>query len=175
MLEALPQQLYVLRRNLKVAEFSHKAQEHLKTLLGLTKLASKRMAQQKVLSMISYEKMHTRYQTVEDAHSKTFRWPVKHNGVSLNALLDEARDRYLSWLSRGRGIFHVAGKPGSGKSTLMRFLCRHPRTKEELLKRSGQCCMLHVSHEDTYISQRALNSYLLRISFGNWYDPTEVH
>lgn len=35
---------------------------------------------------------------------------------------------FTSWLRTGTGVFHFAGIPGSGKSTLMKFLCDHPRT-----------------------------------------------
>jgi Cdc6-like AAA superfamily ATPase len=45
---------------------------------------------------------------------------------------------FLNWLSSGTGIYHVSGKPGSGKSTLMKFLCDHPHTKAELEKWAGK-------------------------------------
>jgi hypothetical protein len=37
-----------------------------------------------------------------------------------------------SWLLSGTGIFHVIGKPGSGKSTLMKFIYNHGHTKRLL-------------------------------------------
>jgi hypothetical protein len=42
------------------------------------------------------------------------------------------REKWTNWLSSGNGIFHIAGKLGSGKSTLMKFLCNHPQTKVAL-------------------------------------------
>lgn len=39
---------------------------------------------------------------------------------------------FLTWLRAGGGVFHISGKAGSGKSTLMKFLCGHERTEEEL-------------------------------------------
>lgn len=45
---------------------------------------------------------------------------------------DTARDGFLSWLRGGNGVFHISGKAGSGKSTLMKFLCNHERTRAEL-------------------------------------------
>ncbi|KAM7186766.1 hypothetical protein V8F33_011609 [Rhypophila sp. PSN 637] len=44
----------------------------------------------------------------------------------------QAREIFLSWLKSGGGVFHISGKAGSGKSTLMKFLCHHERTNEEL-------------------------------------------
>jgi len=47
------------------------------------------------------------------------------------------REPFLHWLSAGNGVFHIAGKLGSGKSTLMKFLCDHERTTAELQKWAG--------------------------------------
>lgn len=49
-----------------------------------------------------------------------------------------ARERLLHWLSSGDGIFHISGKLGSGKSTLMKYLCDHPQTRIELEKWAGE-------------------------------------
>ncbi|KAI1136555.1 hypothetical protein F5Y05DRAFT_96938 [Hypoxylon sp. FL0543] len=46
--------------------------------------------------------------------------------------LTEARDGFITWLKQETGIFYVSGKPGSGKSTLMKYLTRHPKTREYL-------------------------------------------
>jgi len=43
-----------------------------------------------------------------------------------------ARANFLTWLRCGEGVFHISGKAGSGKSTLMKFLCAHESTKKEL-------------------------------------------
>lgn len=47
------------------------------------------------------------------------------------------RTTFMNWLSTGRGIFHIYGKLGSGKSTLMKYLCDNPRTESELRKWAG--------------------------------------
>jgi hypothetical protein len=46
-------------------------------------------------------------------------------------------DLFMKWLSGGKGTFHIAGKLGSGKSTLMKFLCDHPCTKAKLERWAG--------------------------------------
>ncbi|KAK2750104.1 hypothetical protein FQN57_004597 [Myotisia sp. PD_48] len=50
----------------------------------------------------------------------------------------DARSSLLAWLRTGDGVYHISGKPGSGKSTLMKFLCEHPRTVNELNSWAGQ-------------------------------------
>lgn len=37
-----------------------------------------------------------------------------------------------TWLHDGNGLFHISGKPGSGKSTLMKYLVKHPKVIEAL-------------------------------------------
>jgi hypothetical protein len=59
---------------------------------------------------------------VETAFGGTFDW------IWLNEELS-----FTNWLQHGPGIFWVSGKPGSGKSTIMKYLAQHPRTYETLL------------------------------------------
>lgn len=49
----------------------------------------------------------------------------------------ETRLKFLSWLNSGSGLFYISGKVGSGKSTLMKFLSKESRTKQELEKWAG--------------------------------------
>lgn len=58
-------------------------------------------------------------ETVSDNH--------KH-GVRNDPYCSMARESFLSWLTSGNGIFHISGKLGSGKSTLMKYLCEDRRT-----------------------------------------------
>jgi Cu/Ag efflux protein CusF len=45
---------------------------------------------------------------------------------------------FIEWLSSSDGIFHISGKMGSGKSTMMRFLYEHPATRYELNRWAGK-------------------------------------
>lgn len=44
----------------------------------------------------------------------------------------KTRETFLNWLRVGNGVFHISGKAGSGKSTLMKFIGSHDRTQKEL-------------------------------------------
>jgi type II secretory pathway predicted ATPase ExeA len=48
-----------------------------------------------------------------------------------------ARELLLNWILSGAGIFHISGKLGSGKSTLMKYLSDHNCTGELLGKWAG--------------------------------------
>ncbi|QGA20421.1 hypothetical protein EYB26_008123 [Talaromyces marneffei] len=49
----------------------------------------------------------------------------------------QVRRSFLGWLRSGGGIYHISGKAGSGKSTLMKFLCQNPRLRSELEEWAG--------------------------------------
>lgn len=76
--------------------------------------------------------MSNRYEAVHDAHPTTFDW-VFDNPVSLNPSCNDLGE----WLESGSGIYWVSGKPGSGKSTLMKYIYDDPRTFACLGKWSG--------------------------------------
>jgi len=44
----------------------------------------------------------------------------------------EISKSFISFLRKDHGVFFITGKPGSGKSTLMKFLAHHQRVREEL-------------------------------------------
>lgn len=74
-----------------------------------------------VITSLSFPEINQRYIAIPDAHKKTFQWlfDVKY----------QAKDGMLhfgNWLkypaSRDERLFWISGKPGAGKSTLVRFL-----------------------------------------------------
>lgn len=56
----------------------------------------------------------------------------------------ESREKFLGWLASPGAIFHIHGKLGSGKSTLMKFLSSHVRTRVEAKKWAGKIIFLLV-------------------------------
>lgn len=44
----------------------------------------------------------------------------------------EIRSRFIDWLATGQDVLHLSGNAGSGKSTLIKFIAQHKRTREEL-------------------------------------------
>ncbi|KAI9150625.1 Protein SERAC1 [Paramyrothecium foliicola] len=62
-----------------------------------------------------------RLEQIEKNFGHTFHWAFENSSIGLS-----------DWLSHGSGIFWVSGKPGSGKSTFMKFLLHDPRMTELL-------------------------------------------
>ncbi|KAF4997738.1 hypothetical protein FDECE_11995, partial [Fusarium decemcellulare] len=79
----------------------------------------------KILQRVWFRTMDDRLEAVAPAHSNTFSWALKDSsGLS-------------RWLKSGSGIFWLSGKAGSGKSTLMKYLCNHKDTRSQLSRWAG--------------------------------------
>jgi hypothetical protein len=79
------------------------------------------MANVKLAFIDSLNLNHTSYR-VEDivsAHVRTFSWIYENLDLG-----------FVTWLRLSQGIYWIRGKPGSGKSTLMKYIFNHQRTQE---------------------------------------------
>jgi hypothetical protein len=87
----------------------------------------KRMAQLSLLEDLRFSTMADRYETVADAHQRTFEWIFQGPQVSRTPW-----SNFTEWLRTGSGVYRIQGKAGSGKSTLMRFIADHQLTRQNL-------------------------------------------
>ncbi|KAK5739471.1 hypothetical protein LTS12_025272 [Elasticomyces elasticus] len=86
------------------------------------------MRREKQLKSLEFEQMDSRRSTLKSAWSTTCQWLLKHPA-------------YISWidleqLQQHQGLLWVKGKPGAGKSTLMKFAHAHGLkhgTRDEIL------------------------------------------
>ena len=110
-----------------------------------------------VLSRLVFPSMYSRGDNIEDPESGTFTWiveeesPPKDDQKDLSEKPDKyeeqraaqrimretTRQQFLTWLNSGCHVFHISGKAGSGKSTLMKFLAKSPRVQQELERWAG--------------------------------------
>ena len=82
-----------------------------------------------ILESLQYKRMTARYEKIVEAHAKTFEWIYDESTLSQHG---ELQHHFLQWLETGDGLFWVSGKAGSGKSTLMKFITEHPKTRQAL-------------------------------------------
>jgi hypothetical protein len=111
-------------------------------LKATSEVAIQRFNSQRILRGIDAH--NTRYDEVIEASPHTYRWiyadaqsEEQPNGSYMTSHIVPARDAFNSWLRAGDGIFHIAGKPGSGKSTLMKFILKSSQTTELLNEWAG--------------------------------------
>ncbi|RWA06363.1 hypothetical protein EKO27_g8741 [Xylaria grammica] len=79
---------------------------------------------QEFLESLYFSKIKARERKIESAHAKTFGWIFRSSVSDGSKTLS-----FAQWLREGFGTFWIQGKAGSGKSTLMKFICSHTTTK----------------------------------------------
>ena len=111
-------------------DLSHDVQKLLQNLINTPQHI---IAQQSILQALAFDTMRSRFDDVDEAYSKSFQWIFADQSATAAERTESSnRASFVEWLRCGNGIFHIAGKLGSGKSTLMKFLCENKRTEEVL-------------------------------------------
>ncbi|KAK8123134.1 hypothetical protein PG984_011804 [Apiospora sp. TS-2023a] len=85
--------------------------------------------QHAIVRSLNFESRSCRFEAIPEAHNKTFRWVLEEVE---NMDPELASGSVLEWLRYGQGIYWVSGKPGAGKSTLMKFVISHCKTAKSL-------------------------------------------
>jgi len=86
----------------------------------------------KIISTLSFAEIDAREEAISDAHAATFQWLFKdqetdENGESISW------PSFPLWLQETRGsLYWITGKPGSGKSTLMKFIFENEQLQSYL-------------------------------------------
>jgi hypothetical protein len=92
--------------------------------------------EQRVLGQLSFESMGEREISIRPAHAKTFGWIFQeHSGAE-----------FVQWLKSEDKLFWISGKPGSGKSTLMKYLSDHEYTLSHLEQWAGSFHLITANH-----------------------------
>jgi hypothetical protein len=99
----------------------------------------KEMLLHQVLQSLRFEDMPTRYETIPEAYRATFEcvFNEEYRPVALSAANDLITssdsslsvDTFAAWLKSDQKLYWVTGKPGAGKSTLMKFMSNHRSLK----------------------------------------------
>ncbi|KAF3057002.1 hypothetical protein CFAM422_012486 [Trichoderma lentiforme] len=102
----------------------------------------------RLLRSLKYESMNTRRTELEPAHEATYisifdsldvnKEPKGASSSSSAA----AWSRFVQWLQSDERVFWIQGKPGAGKSTLMKFLLQHENTQKGVDKWSPNTLIL---------------------------------
>ncbi|KAK8140239.1 DNA damage-inducible protein 1 [Apiospora sp. TS-2023a] len=94
----------------------------------------------RVLGSLNYSARTTRREAIPKAYEKTFQWALERQCTN------EKNESFMEWLEHGNGPFWISGRPGSGKSTLMRFISGHDHTLKSLEKVAAPCRAFIVYH-----------------------------
>lgn len=154
-LRSLNHQLLALKGAVAGLNAQSKLLDEARTVLELSDLAISKVLQDNILEALRFEKMESRFDSIEEAHTETFKWLLEDensNSISIptsdtddpwftgirhdlergSPLRNGIRKDFTNWLLHGNGIFHISGKPGAGKSTLMKYLAESEEVRNHL-------------------------------------------
>lgn len=97
---------------------------------------------------LSFKARTIRHDAIPVAHQETFQWVFNakdHENGTADSKKPQVGD-LAHWLEARDGTFWVSGKPGSGKSTFMKFIEDHPQTKKALAQWSYPHPVFIASH-----------------------------
>jgi hypothetical protein len=78
-----------------------------------------------ILESLRTTTMKDREHQIEQAHSHTYEW-----------VFTSEKSGFRKWMEGDDSIFWIKGKPGSGKSTLMKYIVKDPRTQQAFSSRN---------------------------------------
>ena len=88
--------------------------------------------EEKVLKSLEFDEWKRRFSEVHRAHRQMFQWILDD---SKNPATPPTNFKY--WLQSQNGLYWVAGKAGSGKSTLMKFVSENSEVAQYLQDWAG--------------------------------------
>jgi hypothetical protein len=104
----------------------------------LTKEKKEELCQLQILDLLFFPEIASRYEAIPVAFEDTFDWifhePVsrRDSANSLNGDENPAWNSFVNWLHSNDGLYWCTGKPGAGKSTLVKYVLDDPRTVAHL-------------------------------------------
>ncbi|KAF7505514.1 hypothetical protein GJ744_000676 [Endocarpon pusillum] len=101
-------------------------------------LQSEDLSRLRIRELLRFPSISDRYESIDEAHKRTFEWifdqsPATSGQQGQDPMArHQVWDSFVQWLHDTESLYWLCGKPGSGKSTLMKYLYDDPRTSQHL-------------------------------------------
>jgi len=92
----------------------------------------KKAKHRKLVESLEYARMNQRRSDIAESHARTCDWIFQEPDGETSETSSESSNSFARWLKSDGSLYWISGKPGSGKSTLMKYLVHDGRTKEGL-------------------------------------------
>jgi hypothetical protein len=95
-----------------------------------TRIIRDNMVNDLILANLRFPTIWHREEAICEAHQKTFSWLFE--SCPQPSVNTRPWSNFVKWLSEDGGIYWINGKAGSGKSTLIKYICYDPSTINHL-------------------------------------------
>ncbi|KAI8629153.1 hypothetical protein F5Y19DRAFT_475711 [Xylariaceae sp. FL1651] len=121
-----------------ITQATNQAQRSLRDRISA---AARSANEERLLGSLKFDRMNERRNMVAESHPKTYQWMLRDRsdagepaGVakSPKADTDHSWDSFSDWLRSTEPEYWISGKPGSGKSTLVKYLLSHSQIRSFL-------------------------------------------
>ncbi|KAI8630989.1 hypothetical protein F5Y19DRAFT_463797 [Xylariaceae sp. FL1651] len=85
-------------------------------------------SKRRLLRSLAFPDLKDRYDGIAVAHRRTFDWIFHENELPE----EDGLNNFSTWLVSNKPLYWITGKPGSGKSTLMKYLSADERLQRRL-------------------------------------------
>ncbi|KAI8631662.1 hypothetical protein F5Y19DRAFT_401525 [Xylariaceae sp. FL1651] len=110
-------------------------------LTGIQSEQVREHAERTILNSLWYASIRDREESIYEAHAKTFQWVFEDPAET-----GKPWDSFADFLAGDASSYWVTGKPGSGKSTLMKFINECPQTQVLLEHWAGKRTLIKASY-----------------------------
>jgi len=120
-----------------------------KLLTALDAIPKTPTTEEIILGRLYFPTIAVRLESIADAEFGTFDWLLEPGAQPSpkDKKLTEAGQSFLHWLESDENqVYHISGKAGSGKSTLMKYLCQHSRLQNALSRWTGDKKLVFASY-----------------------------
>ncbi|OCL00932.1 uncharacterized protein K441DRAFT_691838 [Cenococcum geophilum 1.58] len=91
-----------------------------------------------VLKQLRFYAIDDRFSEISSPYPKTYEWILNHDGPEPD-VSHKSNPNFAQWLGLDNSTYWISGKPGSGKSTIMKYISNHPRTIQLLQPWASGC------------------------------------
>lgn len=89
-----------------------------------------------ILSSLFFPGMQSREEAIPKVYENTFRWILQDDQVDPDEQV-LGWPSFPGWLEKNAGVYWITGKPGSGKSTLIKYIFQSPQLIHHLKNYAG--------------------------------------
>ncbi|KAI0425853.1 hypothetical protein F5Y09DRAFT_351858 [Xylaria sp. FL1042] len=101
---------------------------------------ARKAAEAIILNCLWYPRIREREETILEAHVNTFQWIFEDPKAT-----GKPWDSFVDFFKCAGSAYWITGKPGSGKSTLMKFIIKSPKTQDLLQMWTGEKALIQAS------------------------------